>query len=146
MDTVHNKSSTIESSFKVVNKQDNDDKQQQQQQQEQENHEVEKNKYLFREKCFVCKKMNPNPLDISSSSSSSTPPSTPDCSDCSDNETTRKKNKNKKNNIFLNNNTFKKLTKLPLWMCNECKIRCKEEEENKLIYEKVRKMRGFFAG
>ena len=88
--------------------------------------EIEKNKYLFREKCFLCKKLNPNPLDFTSSSSST---SSSTSSDNSDNE-------NNNNNIYIKN-TFKKLTKLPLWMCHECKIRCKEEEDNKFHLEKV---------
>jgi hypothetical protein len=113
---------------------------------EEEVHEIEKNKYLFRENCFVCKKLNPNPLEISSSTSSSSSSSTtssPDYSDCSDNEISsrNKKKKNKEDirnkNMFLKNNTFKKLTKLPLWMCKDCKIKCKEEEDTKFIYEKV---------
>jgi hypothetical protein len=89
--------------------------------------EIEKNKYLFREKCFLCKKLNPNPLDFTSSSSSSAS-SSASSSDNSDNENN--------NNIYIKN-TFKKLTKLPLWMCHECKIRCKEEEDNKFHLEKV---------
>ena len=96
--------------------------------------EIEKNKYLFKEKCFVCKKLNPNPHNLSSPSSSSSS-STSSSSDCSDSENNAN-NKHEIKNTYINN-TFKKLTKLPLWMCNDCKIKCKEEEDNKLIYEKV---------
>ena len=145
---------TIEDNLKIISKEDNKNEAAE----EEEEEEHEKNKYLFREKCFVCKKLNPNPLEISSSSPSSSSSSSssslssstssPNYSDCSDNETSRsrqqkhkKKKKNKedihKKNMFLKNNTFKKLTKLPLWMCKECKIKCKEEEDTKFIYEKV---------
>lgn len=80
-----------------------------------------KNKYLFREKCFLCHIDNPNPLLIS------------DDDDEDEDNNTKNNSKNLDINRVFGFDLTKKLSKIPLWMCKECKIKCEEEEKQNIL-------------
>jgi hypothetical protein len=84
-----------------------------------------KNKYLFREKCFLCHIDNPNPSVIS------------DDDDDDDSENKSNKKIASSNSLDINRvfgfDLTKKLSKIPLWMCKQCKIKCDEEEKQNIL-------------
>ena len=114
----------------------------------------EKNIYLDREKCFLCHCSNPNPSKNSDDESDegtcgdecghSQP--NDDSASCDDNSASDRASRSSTNseiNRLFGFKATKKLTKMPLWMCNECKKNCEEEEKQNKILKVLLKLRYF---
>jgi hypothetical protein len=87
----------------------------------------QRNKYLFREKCFLCHKDNPNPQDMSSDEPNESGSRNDD--DVKHTEIIR----------LFGLNPNKKLKKFPLWMCSDCKKNCENEEKKSRLLKMLGK-------
>jgi hypothetical protein len=92
----------------------------------------ERNKYLFREKCFLCHKDNPNPQDMSDANDN-------DTDDDEDQHKQVDSDKNMEIIRLFGLNPNKKLKKFPLWMCATCKKNCDNEEKKKRLLKSLGK-------